>query len=79
MFAATAKDLLDWYKEKGTITSHEIQFLAVGNIIAFLVAMLAIKFFIDYLKKYGFKLFGYYRILAGIVILLLVWKGVIGS
>lgn len=77
MFAATAKDLLDWYKEKGTITSHEIQFLAVGNIIAFLVAMLAIKFFIDYLKKYGFKLFGYYRILAGIVILALVWKGIL--
>jgi len=79
MFAATAKDLLDWYKEKGAISGEEIKFLAAGNIIAFIVAMLAIKFFIDYLKKYGFKLFGYYRILAGIVILLLVWKGVIGS
>lgn len=77
MFAATAKDLLDWYKKKGTITSHDIQFLAVGNIVAFIVAMLAIKFFIDYLKKYGFKFFGYYRILAGIVVLILVWKSII--
>lgn len=50
----------------------------VGNIVAFVVAILAIKFFISYLKKYGFKIFGWYRIITGIVLLVLLWKGVIG-
>ncbi len=77
MLAATVKDLYDWYMLKGAIAASEIKFLAIGNLVAFIVAMLAIKFFIDYLKKYGFKLFGYYRIIAGIVILILVWKGII--
>ena len=45
--------------------------LILGNIIAFWVAMAAIRFFINYLTKYGFKLFGYYRIVVGAVILLL--------
>jgi undecaprenyl-diphosphatase len=51
---------------------------AVGNIVAFVVAIIAIKFFINYLKKYGFKIFGWYRIIVGIVLLLLIWQGVIG-
>ena len=50
---------------------------AIGNIVAFIVAIIAIKFFIDYLKKYGFKAFGWYRIIVGGVLLLLVYKGVI--
>ena len=75
MFAATAKDLYDWYKEKGTFTSEEVKLLAVGNVIAFVVALLAIKFFISYLQKHGFKLFGWYRILAGGVLLALVLTG----
>lgn len=49
----------------------------VGNVVAFIVAILAIKFFIDYLKKYGFKMFGWYRIVAGIVLLILLYTGVI--
>lgn len=49
----------------------------VGNIVAFVVAILAIKFFIDYLKKYGFKMFGWYRIIAGIVLIILIFSGVI--
>jgi undecaprenyl-diphosphatase len=79
MCAATAKDLLDFYKQHGTITAPQIKLLALGNVIAFVVAVLAIKFFIDYLKQHGFKLFGYYRIIAGIIVLLLVWKGVLQS
>lgn len=75
MFAATAKDLYDWYKEKGTISSEEIKLLAVGNVVAFVVALLAIKFFITYLQKHGFKLFGWYRILAGLVLLALIFTG----
>ncbi len=49
----------------------------VGNIVAFVVAMLAIRFFINYLKIYGFRIFGLYRILAGIILLILIVTGVI--
>lgn len=50
----------------------------VGNVIAFVVAILAIKFFINYLKKYGFKIFGWYRIVVGTILLVLIYRGVIG-
>lgn len=49
----------------------------VGNLVAFVVAMLAIRFFINYLKIYGFRIFGLYRILAGIILLVLIFSGVI--
>lgn len=49
----------------------------VGNVVAFVVAVLAIRFFINYLKIYGFKIFGWYRIIAGIVLLLLFLTGVV--
>ncbi|MBP3254239.1 MAG: undecaprenyl-diphosphate phosphatase [Bacteroidales bacterium] len=50
--------------------------LLLGNIVAFIVAILAIKFFISFLTKYGFKAFGYYRIIAGAVILILMFCGI---
>lgn len=59
-----------------SITAQEWQVLAVGNVVAFLVAMAAIKFFVGFLTKYGFKLFGYYRILVGLVLLLLLAMGI---
>lgn len=77
MFAATVKELFDWYNEKGGFTQWEIQILAIGNIAAFVVAILAIKFFIGFLQKHGFRLFGWYRIIAGITLLVLIWQGVI--
>ena len=49
----------------------------VGNVVAFIVAVLAIRFFISYLKLYGFKVFGWYRIIAGIVLLVLLFSGII--
>ncbi len=75
MFAATAKDLFEWYQDKGTFSSDEIKLLAVGNVVAFVVALLAIKFFISYLQKHGFRLFGWYRIFAGLVLLALIYTG----
>lgn len=48
----------------------------VGNIVAFIVAMLAIRFFINYLKIYGFRAFGFYRIIAGIILLAIILSGV---
>lgn len=77
MCAATAKDLLDWYKDKGSITHDEVKFLVIGNIVAFVVAILAIRFFITYLQRHGFRLFGWYRIIAGAAVLALVAAGVL--
>ncbi len=71
MFGATAKKCYDYYKD-GFVLSHEqVNFLIVGNIVAFVVALLAIKTFIGFLTKNGFKIFGYYRIIAGIALLLI--------
>jgi len=71
MFAATAKKLLDFYKEGFVLNQHEVSLLVFGNIVAFIVAILAIKFFIGVLNKHGFKGFGWYRIVAGAIIILL--------
>jgi undecaprenyl-diphosphatase len=49
--------------------------LGVGNLVAFIVAILAIKFFIGFLQKHGFRIFGYYRIIVGIILLLLMLAG----
>jgi undecaprenyl-diphosphatase len=73
MFAATAYKLLKNYK---TIDAHNIDILVVGNIVAFIVAMIAIKSFIAFLTKYGFKVFGYYRILLGAILLILLALGI---
>ncbi len=77
MFAATAKDLYDFYKKGNSIGSEEIKLLAIGNIVAFIVAMLAIKFFISFLQKKGFRLFGWYRIIVGAILLVLLFAGFI--
>jgi undecaprenyl-diphosphatase len=76
MFAATANKMYSFYDDGGSFGSSEIQLLVIGNIVAFIVAMLAIKSFITFLTKHGFKLFGYYRIVAGGLILILYYLGV---
>ena len=77
MLAATGYKLLKYYKDMGGFSKEEIKLLAVGNIIAFIVALLAIKFFINFVKKYGFKVWGIYRIMAGLILLFLIYKGYI--
>jgi undecaprenyl-diphosphatase len=59
-------------------TQNTLAFIT-GNIIAFVVAILAIRFFIGFLQKYGFRLFGWYRIVAGIAMLILILSGVISG
>ncbi|MEA5429045.1 MULTISPECIES: undecaprenyl-diphosphate phosphatase [Arcicella] len=71
MTAATGYKLLKFISDEGSITGDQIKLLAIGNVVAFIVAVLAIKFFITILNKYGFKYFGIYRIIVGIVILAL--------
>lgn len=74
MAAATGYKLL---KERDLLISHpeNIKILLIGNVVAFIVAMIAIKFFITTLKKYGFRAWGYYRIVVGIAILVAVGMG----
>lgn len=72
MFAATCKSLWDFAKEEGgTFTRQEMTLLAVGNVVAFIVAILAIRAFVGFLTRHGFKVFGYYRIAVGLLILAL--------
>ena len=75
MLAASGYKMYKYYKEAGGFSGEEIKMLAVGNIAAFLVALLAIKFFISFVKKYGFKIWGVYRITVGLILLLLIYKG----
>lgn len=58
------------------LSARDLQILLLGNVVAFIVAMLAIKFFIDFLTKNGFKLFGYYRIILGVFLLVLLAMGI---
>ena len=76
MVAATGKKLLDFYKLHGMPSSNEIKLLAIGNVVAFIVALLAIRLFINFLTKHGFKLFGWYRIVVGGIIILLFALGI---
>ena len=62
-------------EESRNLLFDNMSLLIIGNIVAFVVAMLAIKFFIGFLTKYGFKAFGYYRIVAGVLILALLFCG----
>ncbi|MFI2741343.1 undecaprenyl-diphosphate phosphatase [Zhouia sp. PK063] len=71
MFGATLKKCYDYYKDGFTLSHYQINLLIIGNVIGFVVALIAIKSFIGYLTKHGFKIFGYYRIIAGIAILLI--------
>jgi len=73
MAAASAYKLLKDYKH---INSENIGILLIGNVVAFIVAMIAIKTFITYLQKHGFKVFGWYRIIVGIILIVLLSLGV---
>ena len=75
MLAATSYKLLTYYQDYGGFTSNEIKQLAIGNAVAFIVGLIAIRFFIRFLKKHGFKVWGYYRIIVGITLLILIYTG----
>ena len=77
MAAATGYKLLKAYTETPDLifTRNNMILLGLGNVVAFLVALLAIKFFITYLQKYGFKLFGWYRVIVGLILIILILTG----
>ncbi len=80
MAAATGLDLLQLFIGDQSVggswaTSENLMLLLVGSVVAFLVALLAMKWFVSFLTKYGFKLFGWYRIIIGTIILALLLSG----
>lgn len=77
MLAATGYKLLKFFMDNNGFTGEEVKLLLTGNIVAFIVAMLAIKLFIEFLKKYGFRIWGIYRILLGIALLIMISKGIL--
>jgi len=84
MAAAAAKDLYDYYKDAKTqgvvmshlFTSEQVKQLALGNVVAFVVALLAIRLFVGFVTKYGFRAFGMYRIVVGGLLLIMLGLGI---
>ena len=77
MAAATVKKLWDFHKEGFHFEHGQVGMLLVGNVIAFIVALIAIKTFITYVQKHTFQAFGLYRIIAGIAVFVMIGVGVI--
>ena len=76
MAGATLLDLLDLMKEDADwATTHNITMLILGCVVAFIVAILAMKWFVNFLSKYGFRAFGWYRIIVGGIILIMLATG----
>jgi undecaprenyl-diphosphatase len=71
MLGATVKKCYDYYKDGYILTDDQVNLLIIGNVVAFIVALIAIKSFIGFLSKHGFKVFGYYRIVVGVILLLI--------
>lgn len=76
MMAAGGYKLYKFYKTTGGFTNDQITMLAIGNLVAFIVAAMAIRGLIGYLSKRGFAVFGWYRIALGLLILGLYLGGV---
>jgi undecaprenyl-diphosphatase len=83
MAAAAVKDIYDYYKEAHTqgidlghlFSGEEVKLLVIGNVVAFVVALLAIRLFVGFVAKYGFRAFGIYRIIVGGLLLLMLGLG----
>ena len=76
MAGATLLDVLEMMSGDATwVNAHNITMLLVGCAVAFVVALLAMKWFVNFLAKYGFKLFGWYRIVVGLVLIILLATG----
>ncbi|OUJ75606.1 undecaprenyl-diphosphate phosphatase [Hymenobacter crusticola] len=76
MTAAAAKDMLDYYQENPALSSEQIKQLLFGNAIAFVVALVAIRVFVGFVTKYGFRVFGIYRIIVGGILLIMIALGI---
>ena len=71
----TAAAIFKLYKEFYIIKATDVSLLLIGNVVSFVVGMIAIKFFIELISRFGLKFFGYYRIVVGLAILILMAMG----
>lgn len=69
MVGASAIKLLKFFLDAGTMAGAEIGYLLIGAVVAFAVSLLAIKFLMEFVKKHDFKVFGWYRIILGAIVL----------
>jgi undecaprenyl-diphosphatase len=78
MFLASVKSFFDTYTQHPEVlNTSNLGLLLFGSVVSFVVALIAIKFFIGFLKKHGFFVWGIYRIIVGVIILILIGRGVI--
>jgi undecaprenyl-diphosphatase len=78
MLAASVKSLWDVHKEHPDVLGRQnLTLLGLSGIVTFFVAIIVIRFFIGFLQKHGFKVWGYYRIVVGLVMLVLMWRGIL--
>jgi undecaprenyl-diphosphatase len=78
MLAASVKSLWDVHKDHPEVLSKDnAALLLISGVVTFLVAIIVIRFFIGFLQRHGFKVWGYYRIFVGLLMLILLWTGVI--
>jgi len=78
MLAASAKSFLDVYKEHpDVLTKDNFTILGISSVVTFIVAIIVIRYFIGFLKTHGFRVWGYYRIFIGTVMLILLWRGIV--
>ena len=74
ILGASAKKLLDYRHDFDVLfTKGHLEFLGIGTLVSFLVALLTIKWMVGFVRKHGFTLFGYYRIIAGILLSVYLW------
>lgn len=74
ILGASAKKLLDYRHDFDVLfTKEHLQFLGIGTIVSFVVALLTIKWMVGFVRKHGFTLFGYYRVIAGILLSMYLW------
>jgi undecaprenyl-diphosphatase len=78
MLAASVKSFWDVHKEHpDVLTSNNFSILGISSIITFFVAIIVIRFFIGFLQKHGFKVWGVYRIVVGTLMLFLIWRHIV--
>jgi undecaprenyl-diphosphatase len=78
MLAATVKSMMDLHKDHPeALNTSNLSILGMSSIVTFIVSIIVIRFFIGFLKKHGFKIWGYYRIAVGVVMLILLWRGIV--
>jgi len=74
ILGASAKKLLDYRHDFDVLfTKEHLQFLGIGTLVSFVVALLTIKWMVGFVRKHGFTLFGYYRIIAGLLLSVYLW------